>query len=78
MRDSKRSFTKELTDNDTRTIQKKLDLGPCEFWVAVRHGDRFGHNGIEAFVERLEQTRKGYKLDFDGTSPGLVQIQPLQ
>jgi hypothetical protein len=42
----------------------------------VRYGDKFGQNGIEAFVERLEQTSKGYRLDFDGISSDLVQIQP--
>jgi hypothetical protein len=78
MRASKSSFITELTNNDARTIRKKLDLEPPDFWVAVRHGDRFGPNGIEAFVERLEETRKGYKLDFGSPSLGPVQIQPLQ
>jgi hypothetical protein len=76
MRKGKRSFTEQLTAEDARTIWTKLELRAAEFWDAVRYGDKFGQNGIEAFVERLEQTSKGYRLDFDGISSDLVQIQP--
>jgi tRNA G10 N-methylase Trm11 len=57
-------------------IRTKLQLDPASFWRAVRHGDKFGSNGIEAFVERLEETIKGYRLDFGNSQSELIQIQP--
>jgi hypothetical protein len=76
MRKGKRSFIEQLTAEDARTIWTKLELREAQFWDAVRHGDKFGQGGIEAFIERLEQTSKGYRLDFDNIASNLVQIQP--
>lgn len=60
----KRDFLERLTGEDVRIIQRKLDLEPGAFWRAVRKGDEYGVDGIHAFMRRLEERTKGYRLQF--------------
>lgn len=60
----KSDFLERLTTEDVRIIQRKLDLDPGPFWRAVRRGDDYGVDGIHAFIQRLEERTKGYRLRF--------------
>jgi len=60
----KSDFLERLTAADIRIIQRKLDLEPGAFWRAVRRGDDYGVDGIHAFIQRLEERTKGYRLQF--------------
>ena len=60
----KSEFLERLTGADVRIIQRKLDLEPGAFWRAVRKGDEYGTDGIHAFMQRLEERTKGYRLQF--------------
>lgn len=60
----KSEFLERLTGENVRTIQKKLDLEPGTFWRAVRKGDEYGVDGIHAFMQRLEERTKGYRIQF--------------
>ena len=60
----KSDFVERLTAEDIRIIQRKLDLEPGAFWRAVRKGDEYGTDGIHAFMQRLEERTKGYRLQF--------------
>jgi|SRR5215468_4753332 len=64
----KSEFLERLTREDVRIIQRKLDLKPGAFWRVVRKGDEYGVDGIHAFMQRLEERTKGYRLSFN--SPG--------
>jgi len=61
----KSEFLERLTGEDVRIIQKKLDLEPEAFWRVVRKGDEYGVDGIHAFMQRLEERTKGYRLSFN-------------
>ncbi len=76
LRKTKKGFLKEMSDGDEKVIRDRLDLTPGDFWRMVRYGDRFGPDGIVAFVERLEEKTKGYSLPFPPPDHSLVQIQP--
>jgi hypothetical protein len=76
LRSTKRCFLKGLSDGDAKVIRNWLDLAPDEFWRMVRYGERFGPDGIVAFVSRLEEKTKGYALPFPQSNQGLVQIYP--
>lgn len=76
MRNGKQSFVAELRAADARTIRDRLDLSAEQFWQMVQHGERFGPNGIAAFMRSLEEKTKGYFLPFPEHAPALVQIQP--
>ena len=76
MRNGKQSFVAELSAADTRTIRDRLDVSAEQFWQMVRHGERFGPNGIATFMRSLEEKTKGYFLPFPEPAPELVQIQP--
>lgn len=60
----KSAFLERLSGEDVRIIQNKLDLEPGAFWRAVRKGDEYGVDGIHAFMRRLEERTKGYRLQF--------------
>ncbi len=76
MRKGKRSFVAELSTADSSTIRDRLDLTAEQFWQMVRHGERFGPNGIATFMRSLEEKTKGYFLPFPEPASELVQIQP--
>ncbi len=76
LRSTKRWFLKGLSDGDAKVIRARLDITPDEFWRMVRYGERFGPDGIVAFVSRLEEKTKGYALPFPKSDQGLVQICP--
>ena len=62
---NKSEFLGRLTAEDVRIIQKKLDLEPGAGWRAVRKGDQYGEDGLHAFMQRLEEGTKGYRLSFN-------------
>lgn len=76
LRSTKHWFLKGLSHGDAKVIRNRLDLTPDEFWRMVRYGERFGPDGIVAFVSRLEEKTKGYALPFPQSDQDLVQIQP--
>lgn len=60
----KSEFLERLTSEDVRIIKKKLDLDPGAFWRVVRKGDEYGVDGIHAFMQRIKERTKGYRLQF--------------
>jgi hypothetical protein len=62
---SKGSFVSQLTEAQRIVLDGTLELTPEAFWRAVRYGEKFGANGIHAFVKRLRQRTEGYEFDFD-------------
>ena len=78
MRNGKQAFVAELSAADARTIRDRLDVLPEQFWQMVRHGERFGPNGIATFMRSLEEKTKGYFLPFPEAASELVQIQPAR
>lgn len=69
MKLNRKEFLARLTAGDVRIIEKKLDLDPAAFWRTVRHGDKYGVDGIHGFMRRLEERTKGYRLDFPEHDP---------
>jgi hypothetical protein len=61
---NQKDFLARLGADDTQIIRRKLDLDPASFWRNVRRGDQHGMDGIHAFMERLEERSKGYRLAF--------------
>jgi hypothetical protein len=78
MRNGKQSFVAELSGADARTLRDRLDISADQFWQIVRHGERFGPNGIATFMRSLEEKTKGYFLPFPEPAPELIQIQPAR
>jgi len=76
MRETKRSFLASLPPLDIAILGSKLRLSPDEFWQAVRHGEKFGPNGIARFAQELEEHTLGYRFNFEEPSSDLVQIKP--
>lgn len=60
----KSEFMERLSSEDVRIIQRKLDLEPGAFWRVVRRVDDYGVHGIHAFMQRLKERTKGYRLQF--------------
>jgi hypothetical protein len=75
-RDTKRRFVAELSPDDAHVIKDRLHLAPDQFWQMVRHGERFGPDGIISFMNDLEEKTQGYFLPFPELKHDLVQIQP--
>lgn len=69
VRQTKREFVAGLS-NAERTEITSIRLTPEAFWQASRFGERFGPNGIHAFVQRLEEQTKGYRLNFPEAADG--------
>ena len=61
---SKREFLATIDDQRTRTLFLQLRLTPGDFWIACRHGERYGPNGIHKFVQRLKERTTGYEFEF--------------
>jgi hypothetical protein len=61
---NRKEFLSRLTAVDIQVLEKKLDLDPRVFWRTVRAGDKYGVDGIHAFMRRLEERTKGYRLAF--------------
>ena len=66
---NRKDFLERLTPADFQVIAKKLDLDPALFWRTVRHGEKYGVDGIHAFMRRLEERTKGYRLNFPEPLP---------
>lgn len=62
MRAPKGQFMAGLKAEDAAIIKAKLSLEPGEFWDRVRHGERFGQDGIHKFIQQLNERTHGYQL----------------
>lgn len=69
VRQTKREFIGGLTVAEKSQITS-IHLTPETFWQASRFGERYGPNGIHAFVQRLEEQTKGYRLNFPEAADG--------
>jgi hypothetical protein len=76
VRQGKKVFLASLSHSDKRILCGVLDLTPSSFWQAVRFGERYGPNGIQEFVRRLEERTKGYRLDFQEPVPSDNERNP--
>jgi hypothetical protein len=76
VRQCKKVFVANLSDSDRRILRGVLDLTPSGFCQAARFGERYGPNGIQAFVTRLEERTKGYRLNFHQTVPSDNERNP--
>jgi hypothetical protein len=65
MRDNKKDFLERLAEGSKRVIHEWLELEPDEFWRAVRQGERFGRDGIDAFLQRQKERTEGYQFNFE-------------
>lgn len=76
LRSTKATFLKSLSGDDAQALHLRLDLEPDEFWRLARHGDRLGPDAIHAFLDRLEEKTRAYRLPFPPPQEALIQIQP--